>query len=317
MTGVVRIGVGTGSPEGANSAYLLADRGVVVDPGPPDDEAWDALRAGIRRAGVALDDVDHVVVTHWHADHTGLAPRLAAAADATIHMHARDAPFVAAYERTRAERLDRDAATLREWGVPADAVERVLAGDTPSPMPPETTVTAHEDGDDVAGGRLVHTPGHTAGHAAVEYDDHLFVGDAVLPTYTPNVGGSDTRTTDPLDDYLASLTRLERRADRCTFHPGHGTALDIPGRLDHIRQHHEARTDRVSAVVESRERATPWAVAGDLFGDLRGVHVKFGAGEAAAHLAFLAARGCVERVEDDPAVYRHCRRYEGCDRTPN
>lgn len=305
MTRVARLGVGTGSPEGANSAYVLPARGVVIDPGPPTEEAWTALCEGLRAAAVPLADVDHVVATHWHADHTGLVPRLATAADATIHMHTADAPFVASYEKARADRLERDATTLRRWGVPETAVEAVVTGDRPSPLPAETPVETHDDGESVAGGRLLHTPGHTAGHAAVEFDDHLFVGDAILPTYTPNVGGSDTRVANPLDDYLASLTRLERRIDRRDVHPGHGETLDLPARLDHIRTHHEDRTRRVSSHLAERGRATPWEIAVDLFGELTGVHVKFGAGEANAHLASLSARGDVARVSTDPTTYEH------------
>lgn len=310
MTRVVRITVGRGSPEGANSAYLLPDHGLLVDPGPPGDDAWQALRAGFRAAAVPLDDVDHVVVTHWHTDHAGLAPRLATEAEATVHMHARDAPFVADYEQSRADRLDRDAAALRRWGVPESAVEAVVRGDSPSPMPPEFAVEGHEDGDEVAGGRLVHTPGHTAGHVALEVDDDLFVGDAVLPTYTPNVGGSDTRLANPLDDYLTTLSRLDRLAERLAFHPGHGETVDLPGRLEQIRAHHTRRTERVSDHLATREQATPWEIAGDLFGDLTGIHVKFGAGEAAAHLAALRERGYVTQVGDETAVYEHRRPYD-------
>lgn len=310
MTRVVGITVGTGSPEGANSAYLLPERGVVVDPGPPGDEPWSALREGVRAAGCALDAVDHVVVTHWHADHTGLAPRLARAADAMVHMHARDAPLLASYEQARAERLERDAAALRRWGVPESTVEAVIEGDTPSPVPAETRVESHADGDEVAGGRLLHTPGHTAGHAALAFDDHLFVGDCLLPTYTPNVGGSDTRLANPLGAYLESVTRLERHVGEREFHPGHGDALALPNRIDRIRAHHEERTRRVSERVATRERATPWDVAGDLFGDLAGLHVKFGAGEAAAHLASLHEAGYVAEVDEEPTVYEHRRLYE-------
>lgn len=305
MTRVVPITVGTGSPEGANSAYFLPDEEVLIDPGPPGEESWTALTTGIEDAGFALADVSHVLVTHWHADHTGLAPRLATAADATIHMHAADAPFVATYEATREERLERDATTLRRWGVPDSLVRTVVDGDTPSPMPARTDVMAHEDGDTVAGGQLVHTPGHTKGHAAFVFGDHVFVGDALLPTYTPNVGGSDTRVRDPLSTYLRTLERLELFVPSHRFHPGHGTELALPARVEQIRTHHDERTRRVSEHLAARGRATPWDIAGDLFGSLSGIHVKFGAGEAAAHLVALCTRGGAANVGGPTDQYEH------------
>ncbi|UIP01513.1 MBL fold metallo-hydrolase (plasmid) [Halobaculum sp. CBA1158] len=305
---VDRIPVSSGGPEGTNSAYVLPDRGILVDPGPPGEEAWAELCEGLRGAGVALDAIDHVVATHWHADHVGLTTRLAAAADATIHMHERDAPLLADYAAERERRLRRDERTMRSWGVPADLAAAVVDGDEPSPLPDRTPVEAHADGDDIAGATMVHTPGHTAGHLALAVDGHLFVGDTVLPMYTPNVGGSDTRTTDPLASFLDSLDRLDRL--EATVHPGHGTTDDLAGRSESIREHHRTRSRRVLDRASRLDRPTPWAIATDLFGEMRGVHAKFGAGEAAAHLGYLEGHGDVERVDEEPLRFESSREPE-------
>ena len=308
---VERVAVGQGTPEGTNSAYLLPERGVVIDPGPPTESAWTDLRTGLERASLTLEDVRHVLVTHWHADHAGLAPRLAEAADATLAMGDTDAPIVADYAAERERRLERDAETMRTWGAPDDAVAAVLEGDRPSPLPDSFPVERLADGDRIAGLEVLATPGHTLGHVAFAREASgdadadtgaVFVGDAVLPTYTPNVGGSDTRTrtTDPLGDYFETLSRLERRPEPLL--PGHGTTL-AADRIEEIRTHHHARTDRVVATLESLGPVTPWAVACELFGDLSGIHVKFGAGEVAAHLEALEAEGMLERVADDPVTY--------------
>jgi glyoxylase-like metal-dependent hydrolase (beta-lactamase superfamily II) len=295
---VERIPVSSGGPEGTNSAYVLPERGVLVDPGPPGEEAWAELRDGMREAGVAVADVDHVIATHWHADHVGLTARVAAAADATIHMHERDAPLLADYAAERERRLRRDRRMMRSWGVPPALATAVVDGDRPSPLPDETPVEAHAAGDAVAGATILHTPGHTEGHLAVSIDGHLFVGDTLLPMYTPNVGGSDTRTRNPLSAFLESLDRLERRGG--TIHPGHGTSIETPERFDAIREHHRTRSRRVFDCVTTLDRPTPWAIAEELFGEMQGVHAKFGAGEAAAHLSHLTTHGDVARVGDEP-----------------
>lgn len=295
-----RIPVGGGSPEGTNSAYLLPDRRLLVDPGPPTESSWAALTDGIAEAGVAPADIDHVVVTHWHVDHAGLAPRLADAADATIHMHERDAPFVRTYEGTHRRRRERDLATMAAWGVPAERREEVAGSDTPSGLPAETPVTDHADGDTVAGTTLWHTPGHTEGHVAVATDDSLYVGDAVLQTYTPNAGGSDTRAQNPLADYAATLDRVAA-SDR-TLRPGHGETVR-PDRVETIRAHHRDRSRDLFETVAETGPITPWAVARRLFGDMAAIHVKFGAGEAAAHLQLLVGLGAVERTATDPDRY--------------
>ena len=322
---VSRIEVGRDGPEGGNSAYLVAAR-AVVDPGPPTERAWQELHAGLERAGVAPASLEYVLVTHWHADHAGLAPRLAETADATLAMGTGDAALVADYERERERRLERDAEVMRRYGVPTAAVDSVIDGDSVSPMPDETPVERLADGDQVAGLEVVSTPGHTLGHTAFAGDDFLLVGDAVLPTITPNVGGSDTRTLrdsghksgaasvtnaddpaverDPLGAFRRTLERLADRSERLL--PGHGSAIER-GRVAEILEHHRERSQRVLAALEDDEPTaaakTPWEVARELFGDLEGIHVKFGAGEAAAHLQALESEGLVEQADDAPVRY--------------
>jgi glyoxylase-like metal-dependent hydrolase (beta-lactamase superfamily II) len=313
---VERIAHTAASPEGENSTYVLPERGLVVDPGPPGASPWTTLTEGLRAAGLPVESVETVVVTHWHADHAGLAPRLAAAAGAELVLHRDDAPLVADYAAERERRVARDARRLREWGVPEPTVEGVVDGDTPSPMPDSCPVRAVADGESVAGAEAIHTPGHTAGHLALLAGDALLVGDAVLPTYTPNVGGSDTRLASALETYLNTIDDLSERfgggdgADATPqAYPGHGTTVDLPGRIRTIREHHAERIrDAVAALPESGDDAdppgrTPWAVAGDLFGEMAGIHAKMGAGEAAAHLAFAADHGFAERVDDAPDRY--------------
>lgn len=301
---VERVAVGDGTPEGTNSAYLLPEHGTVIDPGPPTDRAWADLTAGLESVGFALEDVAYVLVTHWHADHMGLAPRLAEAADATIAMGEADAPLLGAYATERAKRIDRDAETLARWGVPDRAIETVRSSDDPSPIPDEYPVEGLENGETVAGLEVVATPGHTLGHTSFVTDEAVVVGDAVLPTYTPNVGGSDTRTRreDPLATFFDTLDRLETLAESHQLLPGHGTSVDAD-RIATIRAHHHDRSDRIYSALEERGEATPWDLARDLFGDLEGIHAKFGAGETAAHLEALQREGRVERVEESPVAY--------------
>ncbi|SDY94994.1 MBL fold metallo-hydrolase [Halopenitus persicus] len=340
-TDVVRIGFGHGSPEGENSAYLLPDRGVLIDPGPPGDAAFETLLSGIDDAGLAPEDLEHILVTHWHADHAGSAPRIAEVADATLWMSTTDAPLVREYASERDRRLERDAAALREWGVPDETVQAVVAGDTPSPVPDATPVSDLHDGDVVAGLEVLETPGHTLGHVAFHdragthdarvdgskdgneggngheneddrQDDHadrdaLFVGDAVLATYTPNVGGGDTRLEDPLSTYRRTLDRLANRyhPDSTTAYPGHGTPFALDDRIEVIREHHRDRRRNVVDALAARSPtpATPWEIARDLFGELRGIHAKMGAGEAASHLEDLVTAGDVGLVDEDPLRY--------------
>jgi len=329
MPVVERIAHPGASPEGIPSTYVLPDYGVIIDPGPPDEESWETLVSGLSNVSVSMAAIEAVVVTHWHADHAGLAPRLADHADAELFLHDGDAPLVGDYAAERERRVARDARTLHTWGVPAPVVDEITESDHPSPMPDRAPVTSVTHGDQILGTEVVHTPGHTTGHIAIEAGDALFVGDAVLPTYTPNVGGSDTRAETPLSTYLDTLDRLrtvgasgdKRDATTVRSFPGHGSTVALQSRIAEIRDHH---AERLGNVVQSlprmdaqAERAatpggraeadasgrTPWQVARALFGEMRGIHAKMGAGEAAAHLDFGVESGLAIQVDAGPARY--------------
>lgn len=285
------------SLEGANSTYVLPDRGVVIDPGPPGETAWRTLRDGLGDI-CGLDAIDHVIVTHWHIDHAGLAPRLTEAADASLHLHEYDAALVGEYARERKKRLARDKQHLERWGVPSEIVTAVIDNDRSSPLPASFPTESHTAGEEIAGLQLIHTPGHTLGHAAFHTGTALFLGDAVLSTYTPNVGGSDTRVENALATYRKTLERLQKYD--ATPYPGHGTDIDLPSRINEVLDHHRTRMKNISTIVADTGPTTPWEVATTLFGEMNGIHVKMGAGEAAAHLSHLESKEEVERIASTP-----------------
>ncbi|MHA2072121.1 MAG: MBL fold metallo-hydrolase, partial [Candidatus Thorarchaeota archaeon] len=56
------------------NAYLIeGDPVILIDTGPKTDEAISALRKGLLRVGYTTEDIDRILLTHGHVDHTGLA----------------------------------------------------------------------------------------------------------------------------------------------------------------------------------------------------------------------------------------------------
>lgn len=71
------------------NCYVLEDsEGVaLVDPGLPGDDSWKTLVARLGSAGVPLDRVHTVVITHSHPDHYGGSHRLRAETGAKVLTH--------------------------------------------------------------------------------------------------------------------------------------------------------------------------------------------------------------------------------------
>lgn len=299
--------------EGQNSVYLLDGDGptTLVDTGVATPDVEREFRESLAAVGVRFADVDRVLLTHWHEDHAGLAGRVQAESGCDVVVHEADAPLVSGDAAAYAAMDERRRELLDEWGMPAAKQEELaqtfgahddLGGDA-------VDVTPVSDGDTVrAGGHeveVVHLPGHAAGLAAYRLEREgrreAFVGDAILPKYTPNVGGADVRVERPLATYLDSLDRIvDLDLDRAW--PGHrGPIFDPSGRARDIADHHDERTERVLRVVEEEGPATAWEVSAALFGDLHSIHILHGPGEAYAHLDHLAREGV---LDDTEAGYR-------------
>ena len=302
-----RIALGNREFEGRNNAYLLADDGEValVDTGVATAATRDQLRDGLADRGYGFEDVDTVVLTHWHYDHAGLASEIQGASGATVYAHVDDAPLIED-EAGLSALFDRQLDRVADWGMPEDkqaALVEVLT-DSRSQAGGPVRIDPLEDGDvlSVAGRTLevVHVPGHTAGLSSFAIEGpagpEAFVGDAVLPVYTPNIGGADVRVEAPLATYARSLERLIDR-DFERLWPGHRDPIDDPrGRAEAILQHHRDRTQRVLEALRELGPADPWTVSAELFGELVSIHILHGPGEAWAHLDHLERHGVVERA---------------------
>ncbi|MGQ4554708.1 MBL fold metallo-hydrolase [Halobellus sp. GM3] len=336
---MTRIPLGSTVFEGENNAYLVDGTvTTLIDVGGSMPSIRSNLLDGLADADVALEDVDRILLTHWHADHSGLAGELQAETGATVFAHEADVPLIARDDDAVAELEDLRIRRFEQWGIPEAKLEELLefrdgfetVGGEPAAVDPLS------DGDRVAAGdgelTVHHLPGHAAGLVAFAFETtdgganagdvdgvnadevpngstEAFVGDAILPQYTPNVGGADLRVDRPLEQYIDSLDRLIE-CDLDWAWPGHRDPIEDPSeRARVIRSHHVERTRRVVEALREHGPGDAWTVSAHLFGELESIHILHGPGEAYAHLDHLERAGVVERddwtyrlVDADPDV---------------
>src|SRR3954462_10912316 len=84
MDDIVQIPVPLPHIRSVNAWLLRGEPLTLVDTGPYGDEAYAALEAGLKAAGVGVKDIELVLVTHHHLDHSGLATRIAEHSGASI-----------------------------------------------------------------------------------------------------------------------------------------------------------------------------------------------------------------------------------------
>ncbi len=315
--GVHRVSVPLPFPPREVAAWLLEDGAghTLVDTGIDTPPARGALRDGAERLGVTPATLRHVVLTHAHIDHYGLAGPVRAWSGARVCMHEREEALIRAFVDDWPAERHRAAEEFRAHGVPDGVVPELIAATDRIHAQYEDfrpdDLLAGERGDLPGGGgwEWLLTPGHSPGHVSVYHPERriLIAGDHVLPRISPNIG-ADRYVPDPLSEYLASLARLRDLPVELVL-PSHGEPFaDLAARVDDIVAHHHERNEQLLALLERPRSAYELALL--VFPDLPADTRLHALRETLAHLAYLERAARVvregERGALTPARYTRC-----------
>lgn len=284
-----------------NAVVVRGRRGVfVVDAGLDTAAARQALVEGLRSLGLRPEQIEAVVVTHFHGDHWGLCPWLQSLG-ARVLMPELDHELLQRWA-AHPEYDARVVEVYRGHGAPEEALQRAagaMAG-MRRLSPPFFADRLIQPGEELELGgeplRVIAAPGHTPGQICLEHlpTRTLFAGDHILPLITPNISVTHhLADEDPLRDYLASLGRLRGRGFGPTY-PAHGPPMPEgpDARIDALLAHHVERTERVLQRVAAGE-ASCFEVTAHLFRleTLDGWETLMALGETLAHLRALQGEG--------------------------
>jgi len=269
--------------------WTLVDTGLgVSDP----EAVWSPVLAELDAP------VDRIVVTHFHPDHVGGAADVAALTGAPVFQGRADyAQCVRAWTGGRGRLLE----FMRSHGLPDVEAARIQADSASlrSRVRFQPDPELVDEGDMVAGWRVLQLPGHADGHICLFRDGVLVAGDAILGGITPTVGLYPDSRPDPLADYLASLGRIAGLGAVVAL-GGHGSVMDEPAaRARQIEAHHAERLALVEAALDGTP-SSAYDVSLALFpAALPPAQRRFALAESLAHLERLALEGRAERVEGE------------------
>ena len=152
----------------------LAGELVLFDTGPPTPEAQDYLRENLD-----LSRLQHVILTHCHIDHYGLAHWLQQQSDATIYLPFRDSLKIVRHE----ERLERMYGLLLQLGFTPEFLDKFKAtmeDGTVFPTLPENYRIIEEGLPEQLGLQVFACPGHSQSDLVLTGDDWAVTGDVML-----------------------------------------------------------------------------------------------------------------------------------------
>jgi glyoxylase-like metal-dependent hydrolase (beta-lactamase superfamily II) len=317
MDDPIRIPVPLPHVGSVNTWLLRGDPLTLVDTGPRDDEALSALDAGLARAGVGIEDIELVLLTHHHVDHTGLAATIARRSGARVAAYVRAADYGRRYdERAEADRRF-SLALMRHHGVP----ERVIEDNEAFWDFIRRTSEAYQadvslpDGATIrAGGRdlrVVARPGHSTtdallvdGQERIAFvGDHLLAGISSNTEIYPAVEPDGTRPRARVE-YLQSL-RQTAAMPLARLLTGHGDDITAHADLVHRRLvEHDRRCARIVDALRGG-RASAFEIAARLWpARIVAEQPLLVVWEVLGHLDLLLDAGRVEeQVTDDGSTY--------------
>jgi glyoxylase-like metal-dependent hydrolase (beta-lactamase superfamily II) len=292
------------------NCYLLPEPPVtVVDPGMMFGDSQAHLERLVRSEGLALDEIDQIVVTHGHPDHFGAAAWLADESGAPIITGRQEVrKLTLAYERGSEYRV-----VLAQLGVPMEALElfpSFLEQISSLVRPVDVDeVRVIDDGDVLeAGGReyVAHvTPGHAASHVSLWDGSSLLSGDHLLPRISPNpflevAEGEVPGRRRSLIEYLDSLDRFVAMDPERVL-PGHGEPFTRVDRwAERVRAHHDVRSAEIRSLVAAQPGQSAYELTQVLFPRLRGFEIMLGVSETVGHLDLLEGCGELMHCGDEP-----------------
>lgn len=289
------------------NSYLIkgAEKNLLIDTGFNRQECYNVLISALNELNVSLEKID-IFVTHLHADHSGLVPKLirkntivySSKADGTIinkcnteeYWHEMESKYYLHGLPARNE----NAKTRTHPGWKFRAKEDI-------------SFTYVNDGDVLNVGeyslRLIHTPGHTPGHMCL-YDEKkqiLFSGDHILGDITPVIT-IDFNHKSPLTEYLKSLNLVKQLPIKHIFTAHRRRIADPYKRIAELEEHHKKRLEQVINILKDGAKNAfdtagemTWKISAKNWDEFPIQQQWFATGEAMAHLLYLWENNILNR----------------------
>jgi glyoxylase-like metal-dependent hydrolase (beta-lactamase superfamily II) len=258
--------------------------GALIDAGFPDDKSISARLTDLTSFDLKLR---YIVITHHHFDHSSGARRLRDETGGLIVMHKDEAPLL---HKAAEQELPSDVEIPEDRKEFAQNVQEFRAEAAKA-----TADELVEDGHVLRLGaltlKLVHTPGHTAGHISPFLEDGrvLFAGDNVLglgTTVVPPPPHGDMGT------YIQSLNKM-RDLNADVMCCGHGPAVKEPNRkLQELIDHRFEREEQILAIL-GNDNGSVKALVASIYPELDKRLAGMAASQVRSHLAKLEHEGRV------------------------
>jgi glyoxylase-like metal-dependent hydrolase (beta-lactamase superfamily II) len=288
------------------------NRLTIIDTGLHTNETSEIWRQFFQKNRWNWDQVEKIIVTHYHPDHYGFAGKLQEWSGAPLYMAREEFERIQFFWNPVEKNSQELAAFFFKYGFPTDQLAELtnhMEGFrlVIEPHPQDFHWIGEGDSIQIAKDtyKVVKTPGHSEGHLSfLQADGTFFAGDVILPKITPNIPLLPHGDINPLATFFATLDRL-KTLDIQTVYPAHGDAFEgIEQRIGEIKTHHFKRLNKIYHILGDN-KWTGFQVCEQLFANRKlDIHnLRFAFSETLAHLEYLRQSDAIEQCVRDNVYY--------------
>ena len=281
--GLMRLTAPNPSPmtsTGTNTYILGRKELLIIDPGPNSE----AHLRNIMEVIPKYTKVTHILITHSHLDHSGLAPKLSKI------LNAPTLAFGTAFDglSNDMKSICKMGLTSENFGIDTEFVPDHFLKDEEKISSREWEVVAH------------HTPGHLSNHICYQYLDKLFTGDHIMEWSTSVI-------SPPEGDVSQFINSCEKIYNlHCEkFYPGHGIPVENPSeRIAELIEHRKKREIEILNFLKNRD-ATISQITKNIYFNIDQNLLSVASRNVKAHLVDLIIKKqvTVDDISSDTAMY--------------
>jgi glyoxylase-like metal-dependent hydrolase (beta-lactamase superfamily II) len=309
---IAKITLPTPFAVGDVNVYIIKGESLtLIDAGVRTKEAWEVFQYQLAQLGLALEDIDQVVLTHHHPDHVGFLEWLPAGAEIVGHSYCvpwlkNDQEFFKRHDQFYFDRF-------REFGVEGD-FERYLghmkAALKFASQRPLTQIL--KEGDSIPGlkeWKVLETTGHAQSHLSFyrEADGTLIAGDHILATISSNplleppLAAGEPRPKPQLQ-YNHSLKKLLEYPIQIAY-TGHGNEVaKVHGLVKRRIERQHSRAMQVKEMIADKPMTT-FEICRALFPAVYKKEIGLTVSETTAQLDYLISIEQAECQVNDHVIY--------------
>ena len=265
---------------GTNTYILGRKELLIIDPGPNSE----AHLRNIMEVIPKYTKVTHILITHSHLDHSGLAPKLSKI------LNAPTLAFGTALDglSNDMKSICKMGLTSETFGIDTEFVPDHFLEDKEKISSLEWEVVAH------------HTPGHLSNHICYQYLDKLFTGDHIMEWSTSVI-------SPPEGDVSQFINSCEKIYNlHCKkFYPGHGIPVENPSeRIVELIEHRKKREAEILNFLKNRD-ATISQITKKIYLNIDQNLLSVASRNVKAHLVDLIIKKqvTVDDISSDTAMY--------------